>query len=97
MGEVSVRVRWTDVCCVPLSVDWNTSVGSRVTEKERIKERMGKDANRKSKKLTEGNKRRGNKSNNGRQQEGTKYERENKINYLRVFDESCSALDCHFF
>jgi len=58
--------------------------------------RLDKDVNRKPKTSMEGKNRRVSKPNNTRQQ-GTKHERAKRSNYLGVLEESCSALDCHFF
>jgi hypothetical protein len=44
----------------------------------------------------EGKNVRGNNANNTRKQE-TKHEKAKRSNYLGVLDDSCSALDCHFF
>jgi hypothetical protein len=81
---------------VLLSTNLNKSISNRVKEKERMGGRLDKDTNRKTKTSMEGKNRRSSKPNNTRQQ-GTKHERAKKSNYLGVLDESCSALDCHFF
>lgn len=81
---------------IPLSTNLNKSISSRVKEKERMEGSLDGDANRKSKKAMENKNRRANKPNNTRQQ-GTKHERTKRSNYFGVLDESCSALDCHFF
>jgi hypothetical protein len=81
---------------IPLSTNLNKSISNRAKEKERMEGRLDKDANRKSKKSMEGKDRRGNKPNNTKQQ-GTKHETAKRSNYLGVFSESSTALDCHFF